>query len=148
MNKTPVQIRTELALLAATVGAQLHECGKLENGVGNGHFQIRGNQLVNYWPFSKKSGVHVAGTNWRRSYQSPAEAVALAMEPIKTPEHKAWPLDADPPCADERDTCNKTSAGRRGGEDPQIQNLPGTLAATIEKFEAKHGPIGGPPWNK
>lgn len=138
MTSQEKSIRAELARRCQAAGVQLNECGA-------GHFQIRGVQLVNYWPFSKRQTVHIAGTNWRRSFQSPADAVDLAVNPLKQPEHKAWPIDAAG-----AGSCPRPSpTGRLNQEEPNHQALPGTLSATIEMWEAKHGPVtGSPPWNK
>ena len=45
---------------------------------GNGHFQIRGRLLVNYYPFGKKRTAYVAATTHGKHGVSPTEAVAMA----------------------------------------------------------------------
>jgi hypothetical protein len=56
---------------------------------GNGHFQIRGRLLVNYYPFSKKRGAYVAGTTHGTNWVSPTEAVSMAFSaPPIAPDHK------------------------------------------------------------
>lgn len=45
----------------------------------NGHFQIKGAMLVNYYPTSKKQSAYVAGTTEKLSYISPERAVQIAV---------------------------------------------------------------------
>lgn len=45
---------------------------------GQGHFQIEGEWLVNYWPLSKRRTAHVAGAEQGIPHRTPAEAVAMA----------------------------------------------------------------------
>jgi 5-methylcytosine-specific restriction endonuclease McrA len=47
---------------------------------GNGHFQIRGRLLVNYYPLSKKRSAYVAGTTRAETHVSPTQAVAMAFD--------------------------------------------------------------------
>ena len=54
------------------IGAELVECGN------NGHFQIKGKLLVNYYPFSKKLTAYVAGTTTGKKSCTPAEAVLMS----------------------------------------------------------------------
>ena len=54
---------------------------------GNGHYQVRGRLLVNYYPFSKRRTAYVAATTHGKEGVSPTEAVAMAF--------------AAPPLADE-----------------------------------------------
>lgn len=61
----------ELQAVAKKHGARVEHCG-------NGHFQIHGDWMVNYWPLSKKRTAHVHGQASGETHRSPAEAVALA----------------------------------------------------------------------
>ncbi len=47
---------------------------------GNGHFQIKGRLLVNYYPFSKTRTAYVAGTLHGDKHVSPTQAVAMAFD--------------------------------------------------------------------
>lgn len=48
---------------------------------GNGHFQIKGALLVNYYPNAKRQTAYVAGTNGGKQFVNPEQAVALAFRP-------------------------------------------------------------------
>ncbi len=86
--------KIEKALLAAVKarGATLKDCG-------SGHFQIIGDWLVNYWPFSKAQTAHVKGAVSGQRHISPADAVAMAFSaPTPVPDfsvasvkHKSLP---------------------------------------------------------
>lgn len=62
---------------------------KLEKMWGdNGHYQIHGKLLVNYYPLSKKRSAYVARTTKGKNDVTPAQAVAMAMEqPEIAPQH-------------------------------------------------------------
>lgn len=55
---------------------------------GHGHIQIRGQLLVNYYPFSKKRTAYVAGTFGGKMHVTPAQAVAMAYDPPPLAAHK------------------------------------------------------------
>jgi len=48
---------------------------------GNGHIQLKGKLLVNYYPESKMRSAYVAGTREKKTYVSPKEAVLMALKP-------------------------------------------------------------------
>ena len=56
---------------------------------GNGHYQIRGSLLVNYYPESRKRSAYIAGTTGKRVHVTPAEAVDMAFEAPCNPARKA-----------------------------------------------------------
>lgn len=64
---------TELRDAAAARGATVHMAGA-------GHFHIRGQLLVNYYPFGKKQTAYVAGTTHGVHHCTPKQAVAMAFE--------------------------------------------------------------------
>lgn len=68
-----MQYERDLRSAAKQRGAQVADCG-------NGHFQIRGRLLVNYYPSSKKRTAYVAGTTHGKTHVSPTEAVAMAFD--------------------------------------------------------------------
>lgn len=47
---------------------------------GNGHWQLKGPLLVNYYPDSKSKSAYVAGTKKARKGVTPEEAVAMCFE--------------------------------------------------------------------
>lgn len=75
MDKTPEQrnVETRLRDLAAERGATVSDRG-------NGHFQIKGSLLVNYYPFAKRATAYVGGTTGGRHFATPQEAVAMAFK--------------------------------------------------------------------
>jgi 5-methylcytosine-specific restriction endonuclease McrA len=66
---------------------------------GNGHFQIKGALLVNYYPLSKSRTAYVAGTVRGKKNCSPAQAVEMAF--------------SEPQMAMIRDRRSKNSHGKR-----------------------------------
>lgn len=62
---------TQLRATAAARGAQV-------NALPNGHFQIKGSLLVNYYPFAKRKTAYIAATTRGIRDASIAQAVALA----------------------------------------------------------------------
>jgi hypothetical protein len=75
-------VETDLRDAAAEAGATVKDCG-------DGHYQIRGRLLVNYWPLSKKRSAHVAATTHGKHNVSPTEAVQMAFTPPPiAPVHK------------------------------------------------------------
>lgn len=66
-------IETELRDAAAARGASV-------NALANGHFQIRGKLLVNYYPFAKKRTAYIAATTQGIRHATVAQAVSLAFE--------------------------------------------------------------------
>jgi 5-methylcytosine-specific restriction endonuclease McrA len=75
-------IETDLRDAAAARGATVTD-------KGNGHYQIKGRLLVNYYPLSKKRTAYVAQTTHGKHYTSPTEAVEMAFTPPPiAPEHK------------------------------------------------------------
>jgi 5-methylcytosine-specific restriction endonuclease McrA len=48
---------------------------------GNGHFHIKGEVLVNYWPNSKKKSAYIAGTTQRFTNINPDQAFKMALNP-------------------------------------------------------------------
>lgn len=69
---TPIEQLLKMA--AKDAGATLTD-------MGNGHFQIRGSMLVNYYPNARRKTAYVAGTTGGKHFVGPAEAVALAFQP-------------------------------------------------------------------
>jgi len=67
-------VETQLRAKAAARGAQV-------NVLPNGHFQIKGELLVNYYPFAKKRTAYIAATTRGIQGATIAQAVALAFEP-------------------------------------------------------------------
>lgn len=67
------------------------ECGATVTVRDNGHFQIKGALLVNFYPFSKKSTAYVAATTRGLHHATPLQAVAMAFEapPMADAKHKA-----------------------------------------------------------
>lgn len=65
------QVETQLRDAAAARGAEV-------NVLANGHFQIRGQLLVNYYPFAKKRTAYIAATTRGIQGATIAQAVALA----------------------------------------------------------------------
>ena len=63
-----------------------HEKGATLQDKGNGHFQIRGRLLVNYYPFSKLGSAYVAGTAKAATQVTPSKAVTMAFEAPQLPE--------------------------------------------------------------
>lgn len=51
---------------------------------GNGHIQLKGPLLVNYYPESKKSSAYVAGTKHKVTHVKPAQAVAMCFKAPKS----------------------------------------------------------------
>lgn len=77
-------LETDLRDIAAERGARvIHR--------GNGHFQIVGPLLINYYPFSKKQSAYVDATTRGIHPATPAQAVAMAFEapPIAEADRKA-----------------------------------------------------------
>lgn len=64
----------KLRELAKPHGFDIKDCG-------NGHIQIYGSLLVNYYPKSRRKTAYVAQTRRGRSWVSPEEAISMAMEP-------------------------------------------------------------------
>jgi len=85
MELTPQQRNLETALRDAAA-----ERGATVSLHGNGHFQIKGALLVNYYPFAKKSTAYVAGTTHGKHRATPQEAVAMAFRapPVADAGHK------------------------------------------------------------
>ncbi len=50
----------------------------------NGHIQVKGAYLVNYYPFAKKPTIYIAGTAGKSTYNTPEEVVRLAVGHAKT----------------------------------------------------------------
>lgn len=67
-------IISELRTCVENRGATLRDCG-------NGHFQIVGRLMVNYYPLSKKCSAYVAGTTHGKGHVTPKEAVEMAFAP-------------------------------------------------------------------
>jgi 5-methylcytosine-specific restriction endonuclease McrA len=67
-------LETALRDAAAARGAQV-------NVLANGHFQIKGSLLVNYYPFAKRRTAYIAATTRGIPHATIAQAVALAFEP-------------------------------------------------------------------
>ena len=64
----------KLETIAKKHGVEYKDCG-------NGHIQLRGKLLVNYWPDSKNMSAYIAGTRGKLSHVSPKEAVLMALKP-------------------------------------------------------------------
>jgi hypothetical protein len=64
----------ELLAAAKARGAMITDCGQ-------GHFQIRGALLVNYYPNAKRQTAYIAGTRHGKLFVNPQQAVALAFKP-------------------------------------------------------------------
>lgn len=67
-------LETDLRDAAAARGATVHH-------KGNGHYQVKGRLLVNYYPLSKKRTAYVDATTHGKHYVSPTEAVEMAFTP-------------------------------------------------------------------
>lgn len=52
--------------------------GAVVNALPNGHFQIKGSLLVNYYPFAKKRTAYIAATTRGIQHATISQAVALA----------------------------------------------------------------------
>lgn len=65
-------------IVASDILAAAHAQGAAVVERPNGHFQIRGRLLVNYYPFSKRRSAYIAGTTGGRHDVSPTEAVTMA----------------------------------------------------------------------
>ena len=72
-KETPVQ---ELARLCAEAGIELIERP-------NGHYQLKGKQLVNYYPNSEAKKAYIAGTKAGVKHVTPAEAVAMTTQCVQ-----------------------------------------------------------------
>ena len=72
-KETPVQ---ELARLCAEAGIELIERP-------NGHYQLKGKQLVNYYPNSEHQKAYIAGTKEGIKHVTPAEAVAMTTQCVQ-----------------------------------------------------------------
>jgi len=78
-------------------GEEMKDLARLArmNGVevidrGNGHIQLKGKLLVNYYPESKKKTAYVAGTVGAKKFISFDDAIRMANEiPMKFPDRKA-----------------------------------------------------------
>jgi 5-methylcytosine-specific restriction protein A len=77
MNAEQRNVETQLRDAAAARGAQV-------NVFANGHFQIKGALLVNYYPFAKKRTAYIAATTRgiRDATIGQAVALAFAVPPI------------------------------------------------------------------
>jgi 5-methylcytosine-specific restriction endonuclease McrA len=49
----------------------------------NGHYQIKGQLLVNYYPLSEKCSAYIAGTTRRHLHVKPKEAVEMAFKEVQ-----------------------------------------------------------------
>ena len=49
----------------------------------NGHYQLKGKQLVNYYPESEQKKAYIAGTKAGVKHVSPAEAVAMTTQCVQ-----------------------------------------------------------------
>ena len=72
-KETPAQ---ELARLCAEAGIELVERP-------NGHYQLKGKQLVNYYPNSEAKKAYIAGTKAGIKHVTPAEAVAMTTQCVQ-----------------------------------------------------------------
>ena len=73
----------DLERLARLAGVSVTYCG-------NGHIQLKGKLLVNYYPESKKKTAYVAGTVGAKKFVSFDDALRMANEvPMKFPDRKA-----------------------------------------------------------
>lgn len=84
MTDSQRNVETQLRDAAAARGAVV-------NALPNGHFQIKGELLVNYYPFAKKRTAYIAATTSGIQGASVEQAVALAFSPpaIAKPWDKA-----------------------------------------------------------
>lgn len=64
---------TELAKIAAEKGVEVIDRG-------NGHIQLKGPLLVNYYPESRRRSVYIAGTTRRYEHVTPEKAVAMCFD--------------------------------------------------------------------
>jgi hypothetical protein len=99
MNATVDQrnVETQLRDAAAARGAVV-------NALPNGHFQIKGPLLVNYYPFAKKRTAYIAATTRGIRHATVSQAVALAF---------AVPPIADSHAKDERGNTQRYMRWRR-----------------------------------
>lgn len=79
---TDAKIEKELRAAVVARGATLKDCG-------GGHFQILGDRLVNYWPFSKTRTAHIKDTPAGAKHIPIAVAVDMAFLKPVTAEAKA-----------------------------------------------------------
>lgn len=63
-----------------TIKRKAEELGLTFSDKGNGHFQIKGQLLVNYYPFSKTRSAYVAGTTQKAKHVTHAQAFKMANE--------------------------------------------------------------------
>lgn len=64
-----------------TLSKLKHSCEKSGAALdlkGEGHFHIRGERLVNYYPFSRRRTVYIPDSNETIHYVDPERAVELA----------------------------------------------------------------------
>lgn len=65
------------------IKAIAEERGVQFNNCGNGHVQLVGAVLVNYYPLSKKRTAYIGGTTEGKNYVQPEQAVRMALSPLK-----------------------------------------------------------------
>lgn len=80
-----------LRIAADKNGLQVRHCG-------DGHYQVTGARLVNYWPASKKKTAYRQDDGYRERGCSPSRVIELALEryvsPVRNRHHKEKPRDA------------------------------------------------------
>lgn len=77
-----MNIEGHLERACKKAGVELKHCG-------NGHFQIKGALLVNYWPLTVKRRAYVAGTKQSSTNVDVQQAVAMS---LKLPEAQETPV--------------------------------------------------------
>ena len=72
---------------------ELKECAQYHNleviEKPNGHFQIKGSLLVNYYPLSKNRTAYVGQTNRSKKHVLPEDAVKMALNPPEITDLKS-----------------------------------------------------------
>lgn len=71
-----------LEALAKKSGVTFKDCG-------NGHIQLKGDLLVNYYPESKFKSAYIAGTTKKTKHVSPEQAIALCFKKPELPSNSA-----------------------------------------------------------
>lgn len=77
-----MNIECHLERACQKAGVELKHCG-------NGHFQIKGALLVNYWPLTVKRRAYIAGTTKSYDCVDIEQAVAMSLKPPQSQQANA-----------------------------------------------------------